>query len=77
MKMAKCPKCKGELSSLFMYEKRIVSFDFWLRPKDGSCVYDEMNYSDDGEDQEYVCPECGGIITTTEEEAIKVLKGTE
>jgi len=69
--MPKCPVCGSEINYLYNFSKEWRKYKVRLNGND-------LEYEEVGEayviEHEYVCPECGSTIATTEEDAEKFLK---
>ena len=71
--MPRCPHCGAEISYLYHYCKEYTKYMFELDGEEPSYVYLDTDYA---EAEEWTCPHCEKVIATTEEEAIKFLKGS-
>ena len=70
--MPKCPKCGKEID----YLREFMSEEFKLTVDENGYVhYDLVDASVLNRGDEYKCPECGEVLFTDEEEAVKFLKG--
>ena len=70
--MAICPKCKEEITGLDHQKENYGACYEWLEGDELEFEVEEHN--DDGAGS-YSCPLCSADVATTEEEAIKLLKG--
>jgi len=67
----KCPHCGAEINTLFNLQSGAMYYEL-----DKSGNYENLNRFDaDGDFDIYICPECYGIITHNEEDAIAFLNG--
>jgi len=66
----KCPECSQDISYLEDHPPVGTIFELSIN-EEGEPQYDEVGT---GGDDEYKCPECGEVLFTNEEEAIKFLK---
>jgi hypothetical protein len=69
--MPRCPVCGSEIHYLYNFSEEWRKYKVWLNG-------DNLEYEEINEvyviEEEYVCPECGAVIATTEEDAKKFLK---
>lgn len=72
--MGKCPECEKEIVGLEYYSK-VEAVQRFKIDSNSMPEYSEMSDFGEHQDDEYCCPECGQIVATTEEDAIKVLEG--
>jgi predicted RNA-binding Zn-ribbon protein involved in translation (DUF1610 family) len=70
--MPKCPKCGKEINELHLYGKQTQLYRVWFDK--GDLHYEWADSSSDMESEEYLCPECGETLFTSEEEATEFLK---
>jgi len=66
--MPRCPKCGAEINSLDVKALTIMRFFMHL----GEPCYEPTEAQP--EDTRFYCPECGAVLFTSEEEAVKFLK---
>lgn len=68
--MTKCTKCGEDLDYLDNWQ----SGEMWYKLRnDGK--YEEVSFDVDFKKNDFECPECGEILFTDEEKALKFLKG--
>ena len=74
--MPKCPKCGKEIDYLVDYSPAWQKYEMRI-DKNGDAHYEFVDDSlpIDTIDDEYECPECGEVLFTDEEEAVKFLRG--
>jgi len=73
--MSKCPKCGKEIDYLRDFSPMWQEFKMTI-DKIGDAHYELVDNSTPMDrDDEYICPECGEVLFTDEEEAVKFLEG--
>jgi len=74
--MPKCPKCGKEIDYLRDFSPVWQEYKMII-DENGDAHYEFVDDSlpIDTIDDEYECPECGEVLFTDEEEAVKFLKG--
>lgn len=76
--MPKCPKCGAEIDYLVADRLTHIYQDVSLNHT-GDLEYGDYNEgsAENDEKEEFYCPECNALITSTYEGAIKFLKGKD
>ena len=69
--MAKCPKCKKEIDYLNYIESGEMQYRF--RVINNNTFFEQNEFYPDNASIYFECPECGEILFTNIEEAIKFL----
>lgn len=72
--MPRCTKCNREITLIENIVTGLVVFNISL-DKQGDFQYKQAEFEPDGIVNEYLCPECGESLSTSEPEAIDFLKG--
>ena len=73
--MPKCPKCKKEIECLDNYQSGENHYRVWLNGEDTD--YDLKEFQEDNQVNDYECPECGEVLFTDEDKAVKFLKNKD
>ncbi len=71
--MPKCPKCNKKLLHIRFYAKYMSQQEVYPGAGDGFTFYPEKPRCDCIE-RTYNCPDCGAVIGTTKEEAVKFFR---
>ncbi|MDD5511785.1 MAG: hypothetical protein PHI12_13380 [Dehalococcoidales bacterium] len=72
--MPKCPKCGVDLKRLRFHATYTSQQEVYPNTSDGFLFYPEKPRCD-CQQRTYNCPECGEVIGTTKEEALKFFRG--
>jgi len=67
-------ECKTEIKTLEVLSINTIQWDFKL-DKNNDPQYNNMIIGDDEDGNKYLCPACGYLLFTDEEEATNFLKG--
>jgi len=73
--MPKCPKCEKEIDRLKNLYPVWQELEFKIDESGNPHYHLVDNAIPMGKDEKYICPECFETLFTTEEEAVKFLKG--
>ena len=74
----KCPKCNKEIDELRNIASGSMAYDYYIMPDGELHIEQESNgFVDDGNVNEWWCPECEEVLFTSEEEAVKFLKNED
>ena len=71
--MPRCPQCGKEIDHLINWCRNYEEFVFSLTD-DGEPDYEWVDTSP-GDENEYYCPHCASLLFTSEEDAVKFLRG--
>jgi DNA-directed RNA polymerase subunit RPC12/RpoP len=69
-----CPYCKSKQDYLSLIKSGYYDYDFFIN-SDGDFDTERREFSSDDNITEYKCPSCRQVITTSEDDATKILKG--
>jgi len=72
--MVKCPSCKEIIGELLNIQSGEKVWLFWVS-NNGKTNYEEETFNPDCVTNDWICPECNHVIATSEDEAVKFLKG--
>jgi len=67
--MSKCPLCKKDISYLLNQQSGMMTWEMRKGEE-----YDNNVFKEDNEINEWLCPECEGVVATNGEEADKILQ---
>jgi predicted RNA-binding Zn-ribbon protein involved in translation (DUF1610 family) len=73
----RCPKCGKEIDYLYYYAYELQKATFYISSNNHAEYSNWDSIPDIKGDPEYVCPECGEVLFTSEEEAEKFLGNEE
>ena len=76
--MPTCSQCRKEIDHLNYYQNRRIGCSFTLTGNKQPGYYEwDNDFELADPDTEYSCPECCEVVCTTEEDAVKILKGEQ